>query len=235
MDMLKFSAGRLLDVATGRGGLINFLLEHLQDYQEITGIDVQQGGAAAFAEAFPQPNIHFLCMDAAHMEFPNGWFDTVTIANSLHHLPDLSAVLSEMMRVLTPGGRFVCLEMYCDGQNEAQMTHVLMHHWWAAVDRSRGVSHNPTFSRQELLDLLDGLGLEDLQLIDDQDPNSDPFDPAQMQELNGIIDRYLDLAVNLPGSANFQQQGEELRLRLAKTGFQGASSLIGVGKKGNVL
>jgi SAM-dependent methyltransferase len=225
------SAGRLLDVATGRGGLVHFLLEHLQDYQEITGIDIQEGGAAAFAAAFPQPNIRFLCMDAAHMDFPDGSFDTVTIANSLHHLPDLPAVLDEMLRVLAPGGRFICLEMYCDGQNEAQMTHVLMHHWWAAVDRARGVSHNPTFTRQELLDLLLGLGLEDVEITCEQDVESDAFDAAGMQELNGIIDRYGAMAAGLPGGSDLQQQGEDLRQRLQRTGFQGATSLVFMGKK----
>jgi SAM-dependent methyltransferase len=225
------SAGRLLDVATGRGGFIHTLLDHLRDFEEMIGIDVQSGAAAIFAEAFQQPNIRFLCMDAAHIDFPPHSFDTVTIANSLHHLPDLPAVLDEMLRVLKPGGRFICLEMYCDGQNEAQMTHVLMHHWWAAVDRARGVSHNPTFTRQELIDLLLGLGLEDVQVTDEQDLEGDAFDAAGMQELNGIIDRYGAMTAGLPGGSDLQQQGEDLRQRLQRTGFQGATSLVFMGKK----
>jgi SAM-dependent methyltransferase len=173
----NLSAGRVLDVATGRGGFIHFLLEHLKDFVEITGIDTQESAAAAFADAFPQPNIHFSRMDAAHLDFPDSTFDTVCIANSLHHLPDVHAVLSEMQRVLKPGGHFICLEMYRDGQDEAQQTHVLMHHWWAAVDMARGVCHHPTFTRQELLDLLDSLQLERVQIIDHVDDEGDPFDP----------------------------------------------------------
>jgi ubiquinone/menaquinone biosynthesis C-methylase UbiE len=226
-----FSAGRVLDVATGRGGFIHFLVEQLNDFVEITGIDTQDSAAAAFAAAFPQPNIHFRRMDATHMEFPDRTFDTVCIANSLHHLPDVHAVLSEMQRVLKPGGHFICLEMYRDGQDEAQLTHVLMHHWWAAVDMERGVCHHPTFTRQELLDLLDSLQLEKVQIIDHTDDEGDPFDPEGIAELNGIIDRYQALAAELPGGSELQGQGEILRQRLAKCGFKGATSLVLLGRK----
>jgi hypothetical protein len=66
-NLNNVSAGRLLDVATGRGSFIHMLLEHLRDFEEMIGIDVQSGAAAIFAAAFPQPNIRFLCMDAAHI------------------------------------------------------------------------------------------------------------------------------------------------------------------------
>lgn len=59
-------AGRVLDVATGSGGFIHFLLDSLKDYVEIIGVDNNERAAAAFAEDFRENSkIHFQMMDAA--------------------------------------------------------------------------------------------------------------------------------------------------------------------------
>ena len=86
----------------------------------------------AFRKTFKdRKGIDFVKMDAQEMTFADASFDTVCIANSLHHVADLRRVLAEMARVLRPKGRFIVAEMYCDGQTDPQMTHVLLHHWWA--------------------------------------------------------------------------------------------------------
>ena len=125
------SGGNILDVATGSGGFITFLSDNLEDFTEITGIDCNERTIEAARKVHSQHNIHFLLMDATHLDFPEGHFDTVCIANSLHHMADLPTVLSEMLRVCKPGGNFIISEMYRDGQSETQLTHVLLHHWWA--------------------------------------------------------------------------------------------------------
>jgi ubiquinone/menaquinone biosynthesis C-methylase UbiE len=82
-------AGKILDVATGSGGFIHFLLDEFGEYEEIIGIDSSERGAAVFAESFKdKPNIRFVRMDANHMDFPDASFDTVCMANSAHHFPD---------------------------------------------------------------------------------------------------------------------------------------------------
>jgi ubiquinone/menaquinone biosynthesis C-methylase UbiE len=86
----------------------------------------------AFRKTFKdRKGIDFVKMDAQEMTFADASFDTVCIANSLHHVAGLRRVLAEMTRVLRPKGRFIVAEMYCDGQTDPQMTHVLLHHWWA--------------------------------------------------------------------------------------------------------
>ena len=126
----------MLDVGTGRGGFVESLISDLKDYDEIIGIDVKGDLAAGFAERFAEhPGVSFQRVDALSMPFEDGSFDTVAVAGSLHHLADPRKGLSEMMRVLRKGGHLIVVEMFRDGQTEAQQTHVMLHHWWAAVDR----------------------------------------------------------------------------------------------------
>jgi len=49
--------------------------------------------------------------DAQRLPFSDGAFASVSSGFLLRNVTDLRAVLSEMVRVLRPGGRFVCLEL----------------------------------------------------------------------------------------------------------------------------
>jgi SAM-dependent methyltransferase len=222
------SGGSVLDVATGNGGFIHFLLEGLKDYEEIIGIDTKEGIEAVFTEQFADKPIRYQQMDAAQMAFADETFDTVCISNSLHHMPDLSRTLSEMMRVLKSGGYLIALEMYCDNQTQTQMTHVQLHHWWGAVDRSQGISHNETFRREEIVEMVAGLGLTEMRVQDLSELGKNPHSPEILGTLNPVIDRYIQRA---EGHPELQSRGEELRQRLKQVGFDGAASLLIVGRK----
>lgn len=228
-------AGRVLDVATGPGGFIHFLLAGLPGYQEIIGIDSAERMAAPFAQAFAdQPNIRFRVMDARRLEFMDEAFDLVCISNSLHHFPaepaseGPAAVLAEMLRVLRPGGHLLVSEMYRDNQTETQQTHVELHHWWGAVDAANGIVHRETYTRQELVYLVAGLGLTGLTLYDLADSSEDPRSPELIAELAPVFDRYIQRAAGHP---ELQQRGEELRQRVAEIGFHSATTLVALARK----
>lgn len=229
----QITGGCVLDVATGSGGFIPFLLQGLKGYTELVGIDVNERGAAAFAQNFQDAlNVRFEHMDAAQMTFSDASFDTVCIANSLHHLPDQARTLAEMLRVLKPGGHLIIQEMYRDGQTDTQMTHVHLHHWWAAVDTAQGILHHETYSRARILEIAAGLGLQDMQVHELSDVDDDPKAPELVQELETIIDRYQQRAEGLPEQAALQLRGEELRRRVQEIGFHSAAALCIVGRKG---
>ena len=223
------SGGRVLDVATGTGSFVRFLLDGLRDHEEIVGIDANPERSVAFAEAFgDRDDTRFVEMDAHYLAFDDGSFDTVCVSNSLHHFADPGPVLAEMLRVLRPGGHVVVNEMYRDGQSETQSTHVLLHHWWAAVGTVRGEVHRETYRRAEIVQIVEGLGLADLRLADLADPDEDPHDPETVAELESAIDRYLGLA---DGHAELQQRGEDLRARLREVGARSATQLVAVGRR----
>jgi SAM-dependent methyltransferase len=224
----KISGGRVLDIATGNGGFIHFLLEGLQDYNEIIGVDNRERGRAAFEETFKgKPNIRFEIQNACQLEFTDSSFDMVCISNSLHHLDAVSA-LREMKRVLRPGGFMLVSEMYRDGQTETQMTHVLVHQWWGAVDQVNGVFHNETYLRNEILELVRSLDLVNEALYDLNDLDSDPKDPAILAELGPVFERYIQRAEGRP---DLQRRGEELRKRVEQIGFHSATMLTMIAQK----
>ena len=227
----NLSGGHVLDVATGNGGFITFLMDNLKDYVEITGIDHNEHTLEAAQKSHSLENIHFKRMDAARMDFPDSHFDTVCIANSLHHMIYLPGVLSEMRRVCKPGGHILVNEMYRDGQSETQLTHVYLHHWWAAVDTAEGITHHETFTRQQVVEIIEQLGWHHLKYYDMKDLEAHPRDPKLIRELDGIIDRYVRRAQVLERGEALRQQGEELRTRVHEVGFHGATSLLVIGEK----
>ncbi len=133
-----------------------------------------------------------------------------------------------MERLLRPDGHLLISEMYRDGQNEAQMTHVNLHHWWAEVDRIHGIIHQQTYQRQEIIDLLARLNLENLSFYDLTDLEQDPKDPAILAELETVFERYIQRAEGYP---ELQSRGVELRKRVQEIGFLSASTLLVLGAK----
>ena len=229
-ELLKqIDGGRVLDAATGSGGFIHFLCENLKSYQEIVGVDANPRLELAFQEAFKERgNLRFAVGDVRYLDYAGASFDTVAMANSLHHLDDPVGALRELLRVLSPGGNLILLEMYCDGQSETQMTHVHLHHWWAAVDMANGVVHHETYRRADLLALLEGFELADLRIVEINETADDPRDPEIQQQLDPVIDRYIQRA---DGHPHLQRRGEELRRRVAEIGFHSTASILFLGRK----
>lgn len=172
----EITGSHVLDIGTSRGGFIGDLHKHLSGYKTITGIDVDNQVLDTARNNFDEGTIQFMLMDAARLGFKNGRFDTVSASATLHHLPNVAQALGEVLRVLKPGGTFIFIEMHRDAQTEAQNTIVQMHHWAADIDTVRGIYHNKTFTRQDLVDFIEGMGFENMVMHDFLKIDSDPMD-----------------------------------------------------------
>jgi 2-polyprenyl-6-hydroxyphenyl methylase/3-demethylubiquinone-9 3-methyltransferase len=90
----------LLDVGCG-GGL---LAPHVPPGYRHVGVDLQETALAVAAEHGVEP----VRADAADLPFDDGRFDVVVAGEVLEHVTDLDGVVAEALRVLAPGGTFVC-------------------------------------------------------------------------------------------------------------------------------
>jgi hypothetical protein len=99
------------------------------------------------------------------------------------------------------------------------------------VDTAKGVVHNETYTRQELLDIVSGLGLQEVAVHDLSDLSNDPKDPETVKYLTGVTDQYLQRIEGLPGEAELRARGLELRQRVEEIGFHSATSLLFIAQK----
>jgi len=219
-------------VATGGGRFASYLRESISGLGMLVGIDFDLEVVLRSRESLARiPDMNISCMDSAVMAFNEETFQLVCISNSLHHMRNLQETLSEMMRVLQPGGWFIVSEMYRDGQTPAQMTHVLLHHWWASIDRANGLPHFGTFTREDILKTLSALPLEDTIMCDSAYLETDPFSEEALRAGNSAIDSYIEKSLNLPDHEDLASRGEELRKHLQENGLHMATVLTLAGRK----
>ena len=104
---------RLLDVATGTGGLLRELARLDARPAEVAGIDRRAAALAVAAERLPA-GWRLTAGDARRLPFADGRFDVVTACYLLHLLDpvDRRKVLAGIARVLRPGGRVVTVTLH---------------------------------------------------------------------------------------------------------------------------
>jgi demethylmenaquinone methyltransferase / 2-methoxy-6-polyprenyl-1,4-benzoquinol methylase len=108
--VLAGGAANVLDVATGTGDLALALANG--GARRVVGLDFSpEMIAAAEAKRLGRDDIQFLVGDAMALPFADGAFDGCTVSFGLRNLPDYLGALTEMARVIKPGGRLVCLEL----------------------------------------------------------------------------------------------------------------------------
>ncbi len=103
---------QVLDIATGTGDLAINLLQ--TGAKKIIGLDISPGmlqvGKQKIAEKGLEDTIEMVLGDSEALPFPDNSFDAVTVAFGVRNFEDLDQGLSEIKRVLKPGGTFVILE-----------------------------------------------------------------------------------------------------------------------------
>ena len=105
IDHCDFRDRDVLEVGSGRGGGASYISHYLQP-RSITGIDFSQEAVDLCNRHRRAPGLAFVCGDAQSMPFPASSFDAVVNIESSHCYESMDTFLSEVSRVLRPGGRF---------------------------------------------------------------------------------------------------------------------------------
>lgn len=99
---------RVLDVACGTGVVTRIASQQVGDSGTVIGLDISPGMlAVARATTPPDSSINWHEESAESMSLADGSFDVVLCQMGLQFVPDKHAALSEMRRVLAPGGRLI--------------------------------------------------------------------------------------------------------------------------------
>ena len=100
--------GRCLDLCTGTGALVPRLT---RKFQTVVGADISPRMLQVARSRFESlPQVEWVEADAQRLPFDDASFDCVTVSYGIRNVPNLELGLSEMRRVVKPGGTIAILE-----------------------------------------------------------------------------------------------------------------------------
>lgn len=103
---------RILDIATGTG---DFAIAAMKlNPEEVIGVDISQGMLDVGIEKMKRKGLdHVIQMrigDSEQLPFEDGYFDALTVGFGVRNYENLEKGLTDMLRVLRPGGKAIILE-----------------------------------------------------------------------------------------------------------------------------
>ncbi len=99
----------VLEVGSGRGGGASYIARYLKPLS-IMGIDISKDAVDLCNDFYDVNNLDFSFGDAEDIPFPDNSYDIVINVESSHCYGSINKFLSEVFRVLKPGGFF----LFCD-------------------------------------------------------------------------------------------------------------------------
>lgn len=110
-SLKPFAPKRMLDMATGTGDFA-ILAKKMLNPDSLLGADLSEGMLeVARKKAEGIKGMTFEKHDCMDLALADDTFDAATVAYGVRNFPDLERGLSELRRVLKPGGRLVIIEL----------------------------------------------------------------------------------------------------------------------------
>jgi ubiquinone/menaquinone biosynthesis C-methylase UbiE len=134
----------LLDVGCGTGALLS-RAQAIAGADQLTGVDLSPS-MLAHARAQLPVEVALHSADAAALPFADASFDVVASCNVFHYIREPVRALTEMVRVVRPGGRIVITD-WCHDFIACRVLE-----WWL---RWRDPAHYRTYGSRELTRLVE--------------------------------------------------------------------------------
>jgi len=184
---LRITPGeRILEVGSGAGGVARLLARLTHGQNSIVAVDPSRLAIAEArrltAEADLAEAIDFRVMDGRALDLPDAVFDVALCTRTLVHAREPETILSEMVRVLRPGGRLLALEPDRDGLLSSAPRDEVNRLLW-----SRRRSLNPQIGRH-LYGLLRRAGLADVEVVPTYRMSTAPPSPAAALEVRQALE-----------------------------------------------
>lgn len=225
------NAGIILEVGTGTGKYIPTILNIFNGINEIIGIDLDSESIRQATKTYSgNNNLKFLEMNAEQLKYEDHTFDTVCISNALHHTPPGSKVLDEIKRVLKKDGLIFINELVCDNQNEAQLSHVMYHHFSAEIDQRLGIYHRHTYTKKEVLDIIEEQGISVEYLYEYNEPKQNVMSEQDIDLLSQACRNHIERTIEFDDHIEYKKTGEEIIERLNRVGIQRPTQMVVLGK-----
>jgi ubiquinone/menaquinone biosynthesis C-methylase UbiE len=151
IELVRPSGGRVLDIATGSGHTAHTFAPYVDEVlaTDITEPMLRICRREAVSKGLS--NLTILIANGEVLPFQDGSFDGVTCRLAPHHFPSVESFVSEVYRVLKPGGWFLLVDTV--GPNHAEAARNL-----DEIERMRDPSHVSNLSLKEWQALLEDAG-----------------------------------------------------------------------------
>lgn len=101
----------VLEVSCGHGGAASYITRTMRPARYV-GLDYNPSGIAYCRRKHRLPGLEFVHGDAENLPFSDASFDALINVEAAHLYPDYPRFLSEVHRVLRPGGHFLYADLH---------------------------------------------------------------------------------------------------------------------------
>jgi 2-polyprenyl-3-methyl-5-hydroxy-6-metoxy-1,4-benzoquinol methylase len=135
-DVLSGTGGKLLDIGCGPG---TFIGAALPKFTSAVGVDTSEGMIKYASNNYTDDSLTFIHVGNEAYPFEDESFDAITVIEVIEHLDDcrLDFVMSEVMRLLKPGGQLVI-----STPNYAS--------WWPILEKLVSLTGNVDYTKEHI-------------------------------------------------------------------------------------
>lgn len=215
----RINAGHLLDVATGEGDFLLYLLDSFSSFDSATGLDINSENLKIARRKMGMQNVDLMQGNVRKLPFEDNYFDTIAVSNSLHHFDNPVKAIQSMLRILVPGGLLVINEMINENLNPAQQAHFEYHSLKAEIDTSAGGYHRKIYTKDELMEIISESSLEPAVVVISEDLPI-IYSHEKIWQFFRKLDDFVSNATYLPKGLEFEQRAQNIKAMIEINGFQ---------------